>query len=75
MRAEHADHAELFTLKANLGVIFRGPFEELNRMADHLEEYCAANGVTIAFKKASASRLFVKEDDGRYGDIRNGEQS
>ena len=53
---------DLFALKANLGVVFRGPLEGLNRLSDHLEDYCRELGVTIAFKKASASRLWIKED-------------
>ena len=71
------ENQDLFALKANLGVIFRGPLEGLNRVADHLENYCEANGITIAFKKASASRLFIKEDGrgGGDGDNEHGDQS
>ncbi len=66
----------LFALRANLGVIFRGPLDGLNRVADHLEDYCEANGITIAYKKASASRLFIKEDGehGRDGDSQHGDE-
>ncbi len=73
MRAEQ----DLFALKANLGVVFRGPLDGLNRVADHLEDYCREIGVTIAFKKASASRLFIKEDGegGQHRDNRDGDRS
>ena len=72
MRAEE----DLFALKANLGVIFRGPLEGLNRVADHLEDYCREIGITIALKKASASRLFIKEDGegGRDRDSQDGDR-
>ncbi len=53
----------LFALKANLGIVIRGPLDGLNQLADHLEDYCEANGLTIALKTASASRLWIREEE------------
>ncbi|MCJ2530899.1 MAG: hypothetical protein LN413_01080 [Candidatus Thermoplasmatota archaeon] len=58
---------DLFAVKANLGVVLRGSLDELTTISNRLEELCSDRGVKIAFKKASASRLWIKED----GDERN----
>ncbi len=70
MRAEQ----NLFALKANLGFVIRGPLSDLNQLADHLEDFCEQRGLKIAFKKASASRLWIRED-GDHGDKTHGAAS
>ncbi len=67
MKAEQ----DLFALKANVGFIIRGPLNDLNQLADHLENFCEQRGLKIAFKKASASRLWI-QDDGDNGDKTHG---
>ncbi len=54
---------DLFSPKANLGIVVRGPMGSLNAFWDGFEELCREHGLKIAFKTASASRLWVKEDE------------
>ncbi len=61
----------LFAVKANLGFVIRGPLDELTTLSDRLETLCEGLGLKIAFKKASASRLWIRED-GDNGDKRRG---
>lgn len=62
---------DLFALKANVGFVIRGPLSDLNQLSAHLEEFCESRGLKIAFKKASASRLWIRED-GDNGDKKHG---
>ncbi len=54
-----------FSIKANLGFVLRGTLDSLNDFAEYLEDVCEERGLTIVFKQASASRLWIKgyEDD------------
>ncbi len=52
-----------FSIKANLGFVIRGTLDGLNAFAEHLEELCEERGLKIVFKKASASRLWIKADE------------
>lgn len=54
---------ELFTPKANLGIVVRGPMNSLIDFWESFEALCERHDLKIAFKRASASRLWVKEDD------------
>ncbi len=67
MRAEDEDP---FAVKANLGFVLRGPLTEWATLSENLEVRCRELGVKIAFKKASASRLWIRED-GDHGDKRH----
>ncbi len=53
---------DLFLPKANLGIVVRGPMGSLDAFWAGFEELCREHGLKIAFKTASASRLWVKED-------------
>ncbi len=52
-----------FSIRANLGFVIRGPLDGLNALAEHLEEICKERGLQIVFKRASASRLWIKADE------------
>ncbi len=52
-----------FSIRANLGFVIRGPLDGLNAFTEHLEEFCKEHELTIVFKKASASRLWIKADE------------
>lgn len=52
-----------FSIRANLGLVVRGTLDALNAIAEHLEEVCKERGLTIVYKKASASRLWIKADE------------
>ncbi len=62
---------DLFAVKANLGFVIRGPLNELTTLSDRLEALCEELGLKIAFKTASASRLWIRED-GDNGDKKHG---
>lgn len=49
-----------FSIKANLGFVLRGTLDALNAFAEDLEDICKERGLIIAFKEASASRLWIK---------------
>ncbi len=52
----------VFELKANMGFVVRGPLESLKSLDDRLERFCRELGLKIAYKTASASRLWIQED-------------
>ena len=55
--------SDLFSPKANLGIVVRGHMGSLNAFWEGFEELCREHDLKIAFKTASASRLWVKEDE------------
>ncbi len=55
----------LFAVKANLGFVVRGTMEDLAAFADRLETLAPEMGLVIAYKQASASRLWIKEADSK----------
>lgn len=58
----YSDIDNLFAVKANLGVVIRGPLNGLTTLSERLENLCRELGLSIALKKASASRLWIKGD-------------
>lgn len=55
--------SDLFTVKANLGVIVRGSMSDLSLFADRVEALASELGLSIVHKQASASRLWIREGD------------
>lgn len=53
---------EVFSPKANLGIVVRGPMDRLSLFWDGFEDLCREHGLKIAFKTASGSRLWIHED-------------
>jgi len=51
------------SFRGSLGVVFRGDVNALSAWADELERLCAERGLTIAFKLASGSKLWIREDE------------
>ncbi len=60
---ERTQSKDLFGVKANLGLVVRGPMDALRTFDDRVEALVAELGLKIAFKTASASRLWVKEGE------------
>jgi hypothetical protein len=54
---------DLSGLKANVGLVVRGPVAVLRTFDTEVEAICARLGLKIAFKTASASKLWVKEGE------------
>jgi len=54
---------DFFGLKANLGFVVRGDMETLGTFNARLEALVSELGLKIAFKIASASKLWIKEGD------------
>jgi hypothetical protein len=54
---------DLFGLKANLGFVVRGDMETLGTFNARLEALISELGLKIAFKTASASKLWIKEGE------------
>jgi len=52
-----------FGFKSNLGLVVRGPMDALRTFDNEVEALCARLGLKIAFKTASASKLWVKEGE------------
>lgn len=55
--------ADLFSLKANLAVVVRGPMGELPVFAERIESLCVELGLIVVHKQASASKLWIKEGE------------
>ncbi len=54
---------ELTNLKANVGLVVRGPVAVLRTFDTEVEALCARLGLKIAFKTASATKLWIKEGE------------
>ncbi len=57
----------LLSARANLGIVVRGPMDQLTPFWDDFDRLCLEHGLKIAFKMASASRLWIKEDGNGRG--------
>ncbi len=58
---EEKEH--LLSARANLAFVVRGPMDHLTPFWEDLERLCQRHRLKIAFKMASASRLWIKEDE------------
>ena len=63
METSRSRSADLFALKANLGLVVRGPMESLAAFSERVEALVSELGLKIAFKTASASKLWIKEGE------------
>lgn len=59
------DSKHLFSPKANLGIIVRGPMRGLTSFWDGFEALCREHDLRIAFKVASASKLWITGEQDR----------